>query len=535
MLHELDFRPKRVKLRVTIIVFIYKHFQVKSLRDRKTADTEAGQRQKLQNNRKADRFVQEIHALKKAKKRDIALFVLQNTDYWLPELPRDLVNNSTNSNECKENEKSEKELHDSLGKRALIRMSNHGEVKKLVSKFREDYPSWQGNLPRLLTVLGKKQRQKDDKSKIKRRREERERRKEKNKDRSLKNSEPIGEQKSSSLDADENDMQESDIISDDEDSINQNDDFDESEEMESEAEDSDTTINENSSDAINITSSTTVNISGNENQEESNETVQCSNNSTKSVEKQEGDMIITRLNVNEPNNELFAENKIDLNKKGESMNQSKVVKDSFFLGGVSDSASENEEESIDIKDKNELRTQTKQNYFVFGQKEANKSNGYRNNGVRSGKGQPMNRDWSSRDHKTVNNIRGNYRFEKRNKHGREQSEMHSYTAGTKPNTYTSAASNHQNNSRNIHPSWAAKRKIADSAHININLKGNKIKFDDNGKQEVKNYHKNEHTIQIKHSEDLHKPSNLHPSWAAKKEQKGIQQFSGKKTVFGEDD
>ena len=52
---------------------------------------------------------------------------------------------------------------------------------------------------------------------------------------------------------------------------------------------------------------------------------------------------------------------------------------------------------------------------------------------------------------------------------------------------------------------------------------------------VQNYHKNEHTIQIKHSEDLHKPSNLHPSWAAKKEQKGIQQFSGKKTVFGEDD
>ena len=31
-------------------------------------------------------------------------------------------------------------------------------------------------------------------------------------------------------------------------------------------------------------------------------------------------------------------------------------------------------------------------------------------------------------------------------------------------------------------------------------------------------------------------SNLHPSWAAKKDQqKGIQQFKGKKIVFGDDD
>ena len=135
----------------------------------------------MQNDRKADRFVKEIHALKQTKNRDIALFVLQNTDYWLPELPRDPANNSTNTNECKENDKSEKELHDSLCKRALIRMSNHGELKKLVSKFREEYPNWQAKLPTLLPVLGNKQRQKDDKFKTKRRREERERRKGKNK------------------------------------------------------------------------------------------------------------------------------------------------------------------------------------------------------------------------------------------------------------------------------------------------------------------------------------------------------------------
>ena len=52
------------------------HFQAKALRNKKTKDDESGQRYKIQNERKADRFGKEILLLKKSKKRDIALFVL---------------------------------------------------------------------------------------------------------------------------------------------------------------------------------------------------------------------------------------------------------------------------------------------------------------------------------------------------------------------------------------------------------------------------------------------------------------------------
>merc|ERR1712038_1799108 len=90
------------------------------------------------------------------------------------------------------------------------------------------------------------------------------------------------------------------------------------------------------------------------------------------------------------------------------------------------------------------------------------------------------------------------------------------------------------NTKTIHPSWAAKRKMADSAHININAKMNKITFDDNGETASKSFPKtnSQHT---KHTDKGLKNENIHPSWAAKKDQKGIQQFSGKKTVFGDDD
>merc|ERR1711944_336617 len=115
--------------------------QAKSLRDKKTSDTDTGKRQKLQNDRKADRLITEIQALKKTRKRDVALFVLQNTDHWLPELPRNLINQNNIENESQNLEKNEKQLYDALCKRALIRMSNHGDVKKLVGQFRQDYPS----------------------------------------------------------------------------------------------------------------------------------------------------------------------------------------------------------------------------------------------------------------------------------------------------------------------------------------------------------------------------------------------------------
>merc|ERR1712060_363930 len=192
--------------------------QAKNLRDKKTSDTDAGKRQKIQNDRKADRLIKEIHELKKIKKRDVALFVLQNTDYWLPELPRNLVMDNT-QNELQDAEQKDKKLLDSLSKRALIRMSNHGDVKKIVGQFRQDYPSWNEKLPGLIAVLGKKQREKDEFSKTKRRQEERKRRKEKNKEKL--NDGNAAVEKLSIDNDNQNVIQESGLNSDGEESVTQ--------------------------------------------------------------------------------------------------------------------------------------------------------------------------------------------------------------------------------------------------------------------------------------------------------------------------
>ena len=76
--------------------------------------------------------------------------------------------------------------------------------------------------------------------------------------------------------------------------------------------------------------------------------------------------------------------------------------------------------------------------------------------------------------------------------------------------------------KNLHPSWAAKRK--QKINIDDKIQGKKIRFDHQDEDFVtKSSHSNE-------------PKNLHPSWAAKKDfNKGIQPFQGKKKVFNDDD
>ena len=508
------------------------------MRDKKTSDTDTGKRQKLQNDRKADRLITEIQALKKTRKRDVALFVLQNTDHWLPELPRNLITQNNIENESQNLEKNEKELYDALCKRALIRMSNHGDVKKLVGQFRQDYPSWNEKLTGLLAILGKKQREKDEYSKTKRRREERKRRKEKSK-----NKLNIGSQTDEKLKADNLDetvTQQSDFDSQDEDSLNQDSDFnedsdgdnDEGKESSDEEMDSDNESNATLKGSSHVFDKTTIsktNTSENIKSEKMEKNVPTKIKTANIVDKEKGDMVIKRLNVNQENHELFLEkdNTLDLNL--ENKNKSSTVKDSFFLGGVSDSGSESEENSDDQKRKPGLEIQTKHKYFAYNEK-TNIFNGYGNKRTaRLGKVKPNN--GSDRRSNNSNN-RGNSKFQHNKNYDRKQSENNFSRSDSRKNHFEK--SNKQNNNRDIHPSWAAKKKMADSANINIHTKGNKITFDDNG-GEVTRSVLNTGSQQNRNSNQGLKKDNLHPSWAAKKEQKGIQQFSGKKIVFGDDD
>jgi len=91
----------------------------------------------------------------------------------------------------------------------------------------------------------------------------------------------------------------------------------------------------------------------------------------------------------------------------------------------------------------------------------------------------------------------------------------------------------ENSNEKIHPSWAAKRnqqKVVIPTH-NQNGSNKKIKFDDAGDTNFNTSNKFTSKIESNNSE----PKNMHPSWAAKKKANpGIQQFEGKKVVFGDD-
>ena len=509
------------------------------MRDKKTSDTDAGKRQKIQNDRKANRLIKEIHELKKMKKRDIALFVLQNTDYWLPELPRNLVMDNI-QNELQDAEQKDKELLDSLSKRALIRMSNHGDIKKIVGQFRQDYPSWNEKLPGLIAVLGKKQRDKDELSKTKRRQEERKRRKEKNKEK-LKNGNAADEKLSIDND-NQNVIQESSLNSDGEESLTQDSEIDEemeseveeresNDEMDSDNEESDESA-KNSSHSIDSDVSSKMNTPHNIGKDKADTFVSRQARSAKNVDKQEGDIVIKRLNVNQQNEELFPVQDVIPDLKQEIKNQNKCVKDSFFLGGVSESESENDENSEVQENKPSFENKVRINSFENKKRERDSFNGYNNKGSERQR-KSMNKHHMNNDRKNSNYSRGNSKFERYNKYDRKQHD-NNFTRSNPPKNMFFSERNIKQNNEGIHPSWAAKKKMADSAHINIQMKGNIITFDENGRESTRNFTKKpvkQNTL----SNEVRKSDNLHPSWAAKKEQKGIQQFSGKKTVFGDDD
>merc|ERR1712029_892459 len=81
---------------------------------------------------------------------------------------------------------------------------------------------------------------------------------------------------------------------------------------------------------------------------------------------------------------------------------------------------------------------------------------------------------------------------------------------------------------NLHPSWAAKRKQSGITEFS----GKKIKFGDDGAVPTTAPPAVVKTPKpLAPAPAITPDSNLHPSWAAKKQKQGIQKFAGKKMVF----
>ena len=547
-------------------------FQVKSLRNKKTnTSAETGERYKVQNDRKADRFRKEIAILKKIKKKDAALFVLENLECWMPELPKNLTNYNDMNDDEKDNTENDKALEAALRKRVLIRLANHTEIKKVVCKFREDYPNWKEKLPVIIPVLGIKQRQKEEKSKSKRRQEERKRRKERTISSKISKNKSIDATKDPTAEGDDlNSADENEVVSENEEN------YSDEEESKDETDDTgvsnedilefDSKCNKNGNGSFASVTETGSNDVSLLKDTENNATLQTPDSSDQepelilkfnkdsvpNFEKREGEMVIKRLNLNHPNMESFTTSDTEDQQRretNEAQTTKNNVKDSFFLGGVSDSPSESDDEnthSMSTNNKDSSNRHQRRNDFFHGSKNSDKGIKGRestfNNDIRgTGRGRrtSFNKATLADERGRKNSFRGRGRAENSYKNNYSQNTVKRKEFNGVSNVPTFIKSNNttSNQDKSIHPSWAAKKKFANSA--NIVPMGKKIKFNDDGVEQIpvlQNQNKiNKTPISSQINSIANKVPNLHPSWAAKNEQKGLKEFIGKKTVFKDDD
>merc|ERR1712029_1251179 len=128
-------RPCVAQAKVHIIHSLSR--QVKNLRNRKCST----EKQKEQNERKVTRYVLEIELLKKSSRDSISRYVLITKKSF-----KDVVR------------KESKKQKYNMKLRAFVRVSEHNSVKKIIDKFRNEYPDWESNLPKLIQSLGKKKK-----------------------------------------------------------------------------------------------------------------------------------------------------------------------------------------------------------------------------------------------------------------------------------------------------------------------------------------------------------------------------------------
>ncbi len=428
-----NMRKTAIKAKIHVIRQLVRH--AKSIKSKKVTKEE----QKAQNQRKIDRFQSEVHIIKHLKRDDISKFALQNKQSFLPEI-----------NPLKDSERMEELLR----KRALVRLSNTSVMKKDIEGFRKKYPNWESELPKLLRILGQKQRQKAEKLKKKKKEE--------------KKAKPVTKEDSDN-DGSEND---SDSQGEDSDAEDANISMDESSEPESEVENA---------------------------------------KSLKKVpEKNEGEMKIKQLELKDLIEEDTDsdQDQTAVHKKVRPDSPKKPAKDSFFLGGGNDDESEqNESEDEDVETSIKSKMSNKRNDF-FGSRGRFDAKRRGQAGFQSQRHKPYQseRNFNSRAPFEKQNSRQNSWAAKTNQHvghstqGRKpnfearEEKLHPSWAAKRqqqpritinPHSQSKkltfddpvepGGSGGQTNQINLHPSWAAKK---DNKKGIQQFEGKKVVFDD---------------------------------------------------------
>ncbi len=189
------------------------------------------------------------------------------------------------------------------------------------------------------------------------------------------------------------------------------------------------------------------------------------------------------------------------------------IKDSFFLGGDSESESENSDSNEPQKEtQNGKKGNSKPPSKVVPRHQQGRGGGHSST---SGRGRGMGKfSTTSRDERPLHPS-----WQAKRSH---QSSIKTFNGKkTKFDDVGDAVQEASNNpkSQNIHPSWAAKQNQKSDI---VPFQGKKLKFEDN--------------YNGKPREAGLQDATVHPSWSAKQKQKvSIQDFQGKKIVFNTDD
>merc|ERR1719186_2285785 len=114
--------------------------QVAGLKKKKCGNDQ----EKSKNERKVARFVEEISILKRANKDMISRWIVVNNQTFVDVTKQETLTQKFN-----------------LKVRVFVRAGEHKAVKRVLDEFRQKYPHWEKEVPKLLRSLGKKRKKTD--------------------------------------------------------------------------------------------------------------------------------------------------------------------------------------------------------------------------------------------------------------------------------------------------------------------------------------------------------------------------------------
>ena len=513
-------RPCITQAKVHIIHQLSRH--IAGLKKKKSAN----EKEKAKNERKVERFVEEISILKRAKKDVISRWLVVNKKSFADITKQETLTQKFN-----------------MKVRVFVRTGEHKAVKKVLDAYRSKHTDWESEVPKALRTLGKKRKKTDPNKqelgiKLVKAAEDASK-KVACKDKNVTDNKDTVENNDGNTSS-ESGGEESDI--DDQEAQSDESDNDEgivnAEGLSMGAIDKDSPEgNSSDSDDEEIFVSSLKNALKVDKESSTRKDREPVNEIQKdSIEKKKGEVLVKVIDLKNADFDTVEGDK-DKPSIVKATDSNKNKKSSFFMGGESESEEEKEGEEEDefSEDALQMREESLRTKF---QKEGRAGAGLNSRGGRGDGGRGRGRDRGRGNHSNRGIGRGEFvRGKGRvdyNKEGNRRGDFQRGGRGNSGHSYTSsqvattAVEKNMEMDSNLHPSWAAKKR----ANTTITkFEGKKIKFGDDGVSSTK---PTSNKPTSKGPEAPTPAEKLHPSWAAKQSQKSsIQTFQGKKVVFGD--